>query len=272
MQDVNQWFVVAQEVAIEFGLNLLAAIVILVIGRWLAKVIAQLVKRIMARNEVDVLLVNFISTMVYYALLAFAIIAALNRLGIQTASIIAVVGAAGLAIGLALQGSLSNFAAGVLMIFFRPFSVGDFIEGGGTMGTVREITLFTTTLLTPDNKVIIIPNAKLNGDNITNFNVLGQRRMDLVFGVSYDADIDKVKRIIADEIQKDGRFLKDPAPMIGLLELADSSVNFAVRPWVKASEYWDIFFEFQENLKKRLDAEGISIPFPQRDVHIIQNN
>jgi small conductance mechanosensitive channel len=272
VENFNQWLTIAQEVAIEFGLNLLAAIVIFVIGRWLANTIAQLVKRIMARKEVDVMLVNFISTIVYYALFAFAIIAALNRLGIQTASIIAVVGAAGLAIGLALQGSLSNFAAGVLMIFFRPFSIGDFIEGGGTMGTVKEITLFTTTLLAPDNKVIIVPNAKLNGDNITNFNVLGQRRMDLVFGVSYDANIDQVKQIMAEEIQKESRFLKDPTPTIGLLELADSSVNFAVRPWVKADDYWGVFFEFQEQVKKRLDAEGISIPFPQRDVHIFQNN
>jgi small conductance mechanosensitive channel len=272
VENFNQWLTIAQEVAIEFGLNLLAAIVIFVIGRWLAQTIAQLVKRIMARKEVDVMLVNFISTIVYYALFAFAIIAALNRLGIQTASIIAVVGAAGLAIGLALQGSLSNFAAGVLMIFFRPFSIGDFIEGGGTMGTVKEITLFTTTLLAPDNKVIIVPNAKLNGDNITNFNVLGQRRMDLVFGVSYDANIDQVKQIMAEEIQKESRFLKDPTPTIGLLELADSSVNFAVRPWVKADDYWGVFFEFQEQVKKRLDAEGISIPFPQRDVHIFQNN
>lgn len=272
MEDINQWLVVAQEVAIELGLNLLAAIIIFVVGRWLAKATAQFVKRLMARKEVDVLLVNFLSMLIYYALFAFVIIAALNRLGIQTASIIAVLGAAGLAIGLALQGSLSNFAAGTLMVFFRPFNVGDFIEGGGTMGTVREITLFTTTLLTPDNKVIIVPNAKLNGDNITNFNVLGQRRMDLVFGVSYDADIDKVKQIIADEIQKDGRFLEDPAPIIGLLELADSSVNFAVRPWVRAEDYWDVFFEFQANIKKRLDAEGISIPFPQRDIHVFQRN
>jgi len=272
VEDINQWMAIAQDTAIAFGLNLLAAIVIFVIGRWLAKAIARFVKRTMARNEVDAMLVNFISTLVYYGLLAIVIVAALNRLGIQTASIIAILGAAGLAIGLALQGSLSNFAAGVLMVFFRPFSTGDFIEGGGTMGVVKEITLFTTTLLTPDNKVIIVPNAKLNGDNITNFNVLGQRRMDLVFGVSYDADTDKVRKILADEIRKDRRFLQDPAPTIGLLELADSSVNFAVRPWVKADDYWDVFFEFQENVKNRLNAEGISIPFPQRDVHVFQNN
>lgn len=272
MEDINIYLAKFQEIAVEFGLNLLAAIVIFVIGRWAAKAIAGVVKRLMARREIDVLLISFVSTITYYALLAFVILAALNRLGIQTASFIAVLGAAGLAIGLALQGSLSNFAAGVLMVFFRPFSVGDFIEGGGTVGTVKEITLFTTKLITTDNKVIIVPNAKLNNDNITNFNVQGQRRMDLVFGVSYDADTRRVRQIMLEEIQKDGRFLKDPAPTIGLLELADSSVNFAVRPWVKAGDYWTVFFEFQENVKNRLDAEGISIPFPQRDVHIFQNN
>lgn len=272
MEDINQYLAIAQEKALEFGLNLLAAIAIFVIGRWAARLIARLVKRIMARNEVDVMLCNFVANLTYYALLAFVIIAALNRLGIQTASFIALLGAAGLAIGFALQGSLSNFAAGVLMVFFRPFSLGDFIEGGGTMGTVEEITLFTTQLLTPDNKVVIIPNAKLNSDNIINFNVLGQRRMDLVVGVSYDADTNEVKQIIGEEIRKERRFLKDPEPTVGVLELADSSVNFAVRPWVKADDYWDVFFEFQENVKRRLDKEGISIPFPQRDVHIFQNN
>ncbi|MEB3321807.1 MAG: mechanosensitive ion channel domain-containing protein [Synechococcaceae cyanobacterium] len=242
------------------------------IGRWVAKQIARFVKRLLGRHQdLDVMLVSFLSTLTYYLVLAFVVIAALNRLGIQTTSIIAVLGAAGLAIGLALQGSLSNFAAGVLMVFFRPFQVGDFIEGAGTTGTVKEITLFTTTLLTPDNKKVIVPNTKLNGDNITNFNALGRRRMDLVFGVSYDADIDKVKHVLHDEISKDGRFLADPAPAVGLLELADSSLNFAVRPWVSAKDYLDVLFEFQESVKKRLDAEGISIPFPQRDVHVFQN-
>jgi small conductance mechanosensitive channel len=272
MEDISVYVAKLQEVAVEFGLNLLATIAIFIIGRWAASLTSKFVKRLLARKEVDVLVVNFVSTILYYALLAFVVVAALNRLGIQTASFIAVVGAAGLAIGLALQGSLSNFAAGVLMVFFRPFSVGDFIEGGGTMGVVEEITLFTTTLLTPDNKVIIVPNAKLNNENITNFNVRGERRIDLVVGVGYDADTKRVKQIILDEIYKDKRFLKEPAPMVGLLELADSSVNFAVRPWVKASDYWPVFFEFQENVKCRLDEEGISIPFPQRDIHIFQNN
>lgn len=272
MEDMSVYVAKLQEFAVEFSLNLLAAVAIWVIGRWAAKLTSKLVKRLLARKQVDVIVINFLSTTLYYALLAFVVIAALNRLGIQTASFIAVLGAAGLAIGLALQGSLSNFAAGFLMVFFRPFSIGDFIEGGGTMGTVDSITLLTTTLLTPDNKVIIVPNAKLNNDNITNFNVRGDRRMDLVIGVSYDADTQQVKEILLEEISKESRFLKEPAPTVGLLELADSSVNFAVRPWVKADNYWPVLFEFQENVKRRLDEEGISIPFPQQDVHVFQNN
>ena len=273
MEDIQHWLAVAQTAGMELGLNVLAALAIFVIGRWLAKLMSRIVRRTLSRNpKIDAILVGFITTFTYYTLFAFVVIAALNRLGLQTTSIIAVLGAAGLAIGLALQGSLSNFAAGVLMVFFRPFQIGDFIEGAGTMGTVRELTLFTTTLLTPDNKVVIVPNNKLHSDNIINYNTLGRRRLDLVFGVSYEADIDRVKAILADEIKADGRLLADPDPQIGLLELADSSVNFAVRPWVNADDYWPAFFGFQESVKKRLDAEGISIPFPQRDVHLIGNN
>lgn len=273
MEDINKSLELAQQAAMGFGLNLLAALAIFVIGQWLAKLVARFFKRLLARNQaVDPMLVNFISALAHYIVLAFVVIAALNRLGIQTTSIIAVLGAAGLAIGLALQGSLSNFAAGVLMIFFRPFRVGDFIEGAETIGTVKEITLFTTTILTPDNKVVIVPNTKLNGDNIINFNALGRRRLDLVIGVSYAADIDKVKRVLSDEIAKERRILTDPAPVVGLLEMAESSLNFAVRPWVMAQDYLDVLFDFQENVKKRLDAEGIGIPFPQRDVHIFQQN
>ncbi|QNI69694.1 mechanosensitive ion channel family protein [Cyanobium sp. NS01] len=273
LENIRQWLSLAQEVGVELGLNLLAALAIFVIGRWLAKLISRIVKRSLTRNpRIDSILVGFLTTFTYYALLAFVVIAALNRLGIQTTSIIAVVGAAGLAIGLALQGSLSNFAAGVLMVFFRPFQIGDFIEGAGTMGTVKELTLFTTTLQSPDNKIVIIPNSKLNSDNITNFNALGRRRLDFVFGVSYQADIDIVKALLADEVKTYGRFLVDPEPVIGVLELADSSVNFAVRPWVNVDDYWPAFFGFQEQVKKRLDSEGIAIPFPQRDVHLIGTN
>lgn len=272
MDNISQYWAVAQDLLTRFGLNLLAAILIYIIGSWAAGVIRGVVKRLMARKQVDVTLINFVANLLYYALLAFVIIAALNRLGIQTASFIAVLGAAGLAIGLALQGSLSNFAAGVLMIIFRPFKAGDFIEAGGTMGTVDAIELFTTRLISPDNRLVIVPNANVIGGNITNFNVLGTRRLDMVFGVGYNDDLDKVERVIRDEIEKEPRILDTPKPAVGLLELADSSVNFAVRPWVKASDYFDVLFSFQANVKKRLDAEGINIPFPQRDVHIFQNN
>jgi small conductance mechanosensitive channel len=209
--------------------------------------------------------------MTYIGLLVFVVLAALGQLGIQTTSFIAVIGAAGLAIGLALQGSLSNFAAGFLMIIFRPFKVGDFIEGAGVSGTVEKIQIFTTQIITPDNKTIIIPNAKLSGDNIVNYSVRGTRRVDLVFGIGYGDDIDKARKIITDVIEKDARVLKDPPPVIAVMELADSSVNFAVRPWVKILDYWDLRFDVTETIKKRFDAERISIPFPQHDVHVYRH-
>jgi len=196
----------------------------------------------------------------------------LNQIGIQTASLIAIVGAAGLAIGLALQGSLSNFAAGFLMIIFRPFKQGDYVAGAGTEGTIEEIHIFTTQLKTPDNKKVIIPNAKLMGDNIINYSAEDKRRVDLVIGVSYSDDLQKVRKVLEDVLSKNNQVLEDPAPTIGVLELGDNSVNFAVRPWVKTEEYWDVFFALTENIKKRFDAEAISIPFPQRDVHLYQHS
>jgi len=209
--------------------------------------------------------------MTYIALLVFVVLAALGQLGIQTTSFIAVIGAAGLAIGLALQGSLANFAAGFLMIIFRPFKVGDYIEGAGVAGTVETIQIFTTQLQTPDNKTVIIPNAGLTAGNITNYSAKGTRRVDLVFGIGYGDDIDKARTIMEDILAKDERILKDPAPKIAVVELADSSVNFVVRPWVKSENYWDVYFDTTENIKKSFDAQGISIPFPQRDVHMYEH-
>jgi small conductance mechanosensitive channel len=208
--------------------------------------------------------------MVYYALLTFVILAALSQIGIQTTSFIAVIGAAGLAVGLALQGSLANFAAGFLLIMFRPFKVGDFIEGAGVMGTVESLQIFTTQLRTPDNKKIIIPNASLTGDNIVNWSATGTRRVDMVFGIGYDDDIDRAKQVINEIIAADERILKDPKPQVAVSELADSSVNFVARPWVKTGDYWSVFFDTTEAVKKRFDAEGISIPYPQSDVHVYQ--
>jgi small conductance mechanosensitive channel len=253
-----------------FGINMLTAILIVVVGRWVARFIRNTTGKLMASSKVDATLVTFVGHLIYFSLLTFVILAALAQLGIQTTSFIAVIGAAGLAVGLALQGSLANFAAGVLMVIFRPFQVGDFIEGAGVSGIVEEMQIFTTQLRTPDNKTIIIPNAKITGDNVTNYTRKDKRRVDLVIGVSYRDEIGKVKGVVADVLNGDERVLKDPAPTIAVLELGDSSVNFAVRPWVRTEDYWDVYFETTEKIKKRFDAEGISIPFPQRDVHLYQ--
>ncbi|MDY6941476.1 MAG: mechanosensitive ion channel [Pseudomonadota bacterium] len=257
---------------IEFGLNLLAAVAIFIIGRWIARALANLARRAMTRANVDETLVGFVGNLTYIGLLAFTVLAALSALGIQTTSFIAVLGAAGLAVGLALQGSLANFAAGVLMLIFRPFKLGDFVEAAGTAGVVEDIHIFTCQLRTPDNKTIIVPNGHIMSGNITNYSAKPKRRVDFVFGVGYEADIDTVKAVIEDQVKKDDRILLDDGITIGVLELADSSVNFAVRVWVNAADYWDVFFHTNEAMKKRFDAEGISIPFPQRDVHLHQVN
>ncbi len=266
--DTSNIIPVLQEWAAIYGIKIVAALIIFVVGRWVAKALKNLTRKLMERAKVDPTLIPFVANLIYMLLITVVIIAALNKLGIQTTSLIAIIGAAGLAIGLALQGSLANFAAGILILIFRPFKVGDYIEGAGTAGTVEKIEIFTTHLKTPDNREIIIPNAKLTGDNIVNYTAKEIRRMDLVFGVSYGDDLKKVKEVLYRVLQEDDRVLKDPAPMVGVIDLADSSVNFAVRPWVRTAEYWTIFFDLKEAVKKRFDAEGISIPFPQSDVHL----
>jgi small conductance mechanosensitive channel len=260
-----------QEWAAFYSLKIVAAVAIFIVGRWIAKLLRNLVERIMTKGKVDETLVKFVGNITYVVLIVIVVIAALNQLGVQTTSFIAIIGAAGLAIGLALQGSLANFAAGVLMIIFRPFKLGDYVEGAGAAGTVEEISIFTTHLKSPDNKTIIIPNAKITGDNIINYSAKDSRRLDLVFGVSYNDDLQKVKAVLYDILKNDDRILKDPAPTIGVLELADSSVNFAVRPWVRTGDYWTLFFDLKEKIKERFDAEGISIPFPQQDVHLYES-
>lgn len=259
------------ELLIVYGLKVIAAIVIFVIGRWVAKIFASIVRKVMVSRNVDKTIVSFVSSMTYYVLLTFFVLAALGQLGVQTTSFIAIIGAAGLAIGLALQGSLANFAAGFLMIIFRPFKVNDYIEGGGTAGTVEKIQIFTTQLKTPDNKTVIVPNASMTAGNIVNYSAKGTRRCDLVFGIGYEDDIDKAKQILEETVAADERVLKDPATTIALSELADSSVNFVVRPWVNAGDYWNVYFDLTEKVKKRFDEEGISIPFPQRDVHVYEH-
>ena len=270
--DLNNYLVVIQDLITRFGLNLLAAIVIFFIGQWIAAFVRRLVRRLMSKANIDSTLTSFVGNLAYYGVVAFAVIAALNRLGVQTASLIAILGAAGLAVGLALQGSLANFAAGVLIIIFRPFNVGDLIEAADILGEVLEMQLFTTTLATLDNKQVIVPNSSLTGGNIINYTVRGKLRVDTVIGVAYEADIDQGRQVISEVLECDPLVLKDPSPTIAVMELGDSSVNFAVRPWTKPENYWSVYFNIHENVKKRLDAAGISIPFPQRDVHLIQNN
>jgi len=268
--DVTNLIGQLQELIVVHGIKILIALVIFIVGRWIVKAIRNFLQGMMTKKTVDPEVNSFVSSLVYVTLLIFVIIAALAQVGIQTTSLIAVLGAASLAIGLALQGSLANFAAGVLLIIFRPFKVGDYVECAGTAGAVDEMQIFTTQLKSPDNKKIIIPNAKLLGDVITNYSAKDTRRIDLVIGVSYSDDLQKVEKVLSDIVSQDERVLKDPAPTIAVLELADSSVNFAVRPWVKTGDYWGVYFDLTKNIKMRLDAEGIAIPFPQRDVHLYQ--
>ena len=251
-----------------YGVKVITALAIFIVGRWVAKAVGNVTKRVMTKRNVDPIIVGFTSSIAYIALLVFVVIAALGQLGIQTTSFIAVLGAAGLAIGLALQGSLSNFAAGFLMVIFRPFNVGDYIEGAGVAGTVEKIQIFTTILTTPDNKTVIVPNAKMTGDNIVNWTAKGTRRVDMVFGIGYGDDIDKARKIMEEVLAKDERILKDKATQIAVVELADSSVNFVARPWTKVGDYWGVYMDAMENIKKAFDENGISIPYPQRDVHV----
>lgn len=252
----------------QWGLKLLIALIVLIVGAWIAKAVKAGVHRVLAKRNLEPTIVGFVSNLVYILLMTFVALAALGKLGVQTASFVAIIGAAGLAIGLALQGSLANFAAGFLMILFKPFKKGDYIEAGGTAGIVDEIQVFTTVLNTPDNRRVIVPNAKVMGDNITNYSAKETRRLDLIFGVSYSDDIPKVKSVLKRIAESDERVLKDPAPQILLGELADSSVNFIMRVWVKSGDYWPFKFDTTEKVKLAFDQEGITIPFPQRDVHL----
>ncbi|MFA7257257.1 MAG: mechanosensitive ion channel domain-containing protein [Kiritimatiellales bacterium] len=266
-----EWLTTAEEMLTKFGFKIVAAILIFVIGRWIAKVLQGWLEKGMLKARVDPVLVTFTTNLAYAALIIFIVLAALGQLGVQTTSFIAVLGAAGLAVGLALQGSLANFAAGVLMIIFRPFKLDDYIEGGGTAGVIKAIHIFTTTLVTLDNKRVIVPNSKMMGDNIINYSAEGTRRLDLTASISYGDSIDTAKAALMDEVSKDPRVLKDPVPFIGVLAMNDSSIDLAVRPWVKVVDYWDAFFALNEAIKKRIEAEGLTIPFPQRDVHLYKH-
>ena len=260
----------ASDLILTWGLRILAALAILVIGNWLAKKIAAIFVKMMDRNDVDVTLTKFLENIIYYALLTAVVIAAAGQLGINTTSFLTVVGAAGLAIGLALKDSLANFSAGVMLILFRPFEVGDVVNVAGETGTVEEITIFNTVMNTADNQKKIIPNGIVASGTITNITANDTRRIDMVFGIGYDDNIKAAEQVFTEIITAESRVLSDPKPTIAVAELADSSVNFVVRPWVKTGDYWDVKFELTEKIKLALDEAGISIPFPQQDVHMHQ--
>lgn len=264
----DQFLLMLQTTGVEFVKNLAGALIIFYVGRWVAGMVVRGIATVMQKSNMDKTLETFICNLVRMTLILFVIIAAVNQLGIQTTSLIAVLGAAGLAVGLALQGSLSNFASGVLIILFRPYKVGDYIEGAGVTGSVEDMQILTTVLTTGDNKRVIVPNSQIMGSIITNYSSNDQRRIDLVVGVSYDDDIDKVRDELKALVAADDRILDDPACLIAVSELADSSVNFILRPWVRTADYSAVKFGLTEAIKKRFDEVGISFPFPQHDVHL----
>lgn len=247
-----------------------AALLTLIVGLWLAGVLTRLARRTMVKRGVDGTLIPFLSSLISWGFKALVFISVASTLGVQTTSFIAILGAAGLAVGLALQGSLSNFAGGVLLLIFRPYKVGDVIEAQGEIGSVREIQIFTTTLINGQNRRIIIPNGALSNGTIRNYTAEDHVRVDMVVGIGYEADIDKAKSVLQGMIQSIPGVLEDPAPVVAVTELGDSSVNLVVRPYAKPADYWDVYFAATEAAKKALDAAGISIPFPQRDVHLYQ--
>ena len=265
--DGNLWNQLS-ELLSSFGISLFIALSILIIGRQVVKILIKVISTALERSNTEDTVRIFVTNLLNTLLMIVVFIAAINQLGIQTTSIIAVLGAAGLAIGLALQGSLSNFAAGILIVIYRPYKVGDYIQADNHLGTVDDIQIFSTVLKTPDNKLVIVPNGSIMNGSIVNFSNQDKRRVDIIASCSYEDDIDKVKSVLADILSKDDRILKEPKPRIAVSELADSSVNFIVRPWVKNSDYLDVYYSLLEEIKKRFDQEGIAIPYPQTDVHI----
>ncbi len=267
LQQSESWFIQNQDLLIQYGVNLISATITLLIGYFIAKGVSGTLRKLMNKQEIDTTITDFISSIVRYAILTFVVIAALSRVGVQTASFVAIIGAAGLAVGLALQGSLSNFASGVLIIIFRPFKAGEYVELAGTAGTVESVQIFSTVLTTPDNKVVVVANSTAMNSNIVNYSRKPTRRIDLVVGVSYDADLALTRDVLRRVIDEESRILTDQETTIAVSELADSSVNFVVRPWVKTSDYWPVRFDLQERFKNALDEAGIEIPFPQVSIH-----
>jgi small conductance mechanosensitive channel len=265
MEDIIK---VLQSYALNYGINIVLAALILILGTWIARMITKSFTKLMNVRNIDPTLVQFLTGLVKVVLYILVIIAAIDKAGIESTSFVAILGAAGLAVGFALQGSLSNFASGVMLIIFKLIKVGDYIEAAGVSGSVEEIGIFVTILTTPDNKVVYVPNSQMSGGIITNYSIKDTRRVEMEFGIGYSDDIDKARSVILEILSSDSRILKDPAPGIFVGALADSSVNFNVRPWVNASDYWGVYFDTTENIKKKFDENNISIPFPQRDIHL----
>ncbi len=253
--------------AIPWGINISMALAIFIIGKMVVNTLSKVLRTVLGKSKMDEILINFISSIFKTILLLFVVIAALDQLGVDTTSLIALLGAAGLAIGLALQSSLQNFASGVMLIIFRPFKAGDFVEVAGTSGVVESINIFSSMLRTGDNREIIIPNGSIYGGTITNYSARKTRRVDMVFGIGYDDDLKKAKQMLDEIVNADERVLADPKPVIAVSELADSSVNFVVRPWVKTADYWAVLWDLNETVKLKFDEAGISIPYPQMDIH-----
>lgn len=268
MENFDNIVKTVSDLAVTYGLKLILALVTLVIGLWIIKLIMKAIQRNMGKRDLDPTATKFLASILSIILKILLVISVISMLGVAMTSFVAILAAAGFAIGMALSGTLQNFAGGVMLVIFKPFKVGDFIDAQGFMGVVHEIQIFNTILKTVDNKTVIIPNGGLSTGPMTNFSTEPTRRVDFTFGIGYNDDIDKAKKVIESLIEADPRIMKDPAPFIAVSELADSSVNFAVRVWSKAGDYWPIFFDMTEKVKKTFDKEGISIPFPQRDVHL----
>ncbi|HFI3122146.1 TPA: small-conductance mechanosensitive channel MscS [Escherichia coli] len=276
MEDLNvvdsingagSWLVANQALLLSYAVNIVAALAIIIVGLIIARMISNAVNRLMISRKIDATVADFLSALVRYGIIAFTLIAALGRVGVQTASVIAVLGAAGLAVGLALQGSLSNLAAGVLLVMFRPFRAGEYVDLGGVAGTVLSVQIFSTTMRTADGKIIVIPNGKIIAGNIINFSREPARRNEFIIGVAYDSDIDQVKQILTDIIQSEDRILKDREMTVRLNELGASSINFVVRVWSNSGDLQNVYWDVLERIKREFDAAGISFPYPQMDVN-----
>ncbi|WBM71351.1 small-conductance mechanosensitive channel MscS [Buttiauxella sp. WJP83] len=267
INNAGGWLVRNQALLLSYAVNIVAAIAIIIVGMIVARIVSNAINRVMVARNIDATVADFLSALVRYGIIAFTLIAALGRVGVQTASVIAVLGAAGLAIGLALQGSLSNLAAGVLLVTFRPFRAGEYVDLGGIAGSVLNVQIFSTTLRTLDGKIVVVPNGKIIAGNIINFSREPIRRNEFIIGVAYDSDIDKVKQILTDIITSDERVLKDRDITVRLNELGPSSINFVVRAWSNSADLQDVYWDVLERIKKALDANDIGIPHPQMDVN-----